>query len=158
MRLELPRNEAPEEIRELASGIDALYLSGRAALPGEFLDRLATARGEAEDSGGAQGISVGGVEFDVASHGMGKYRYCLSHQRGQVGVSPSTHLPSLRVQPRTEFLHGLGVRAACEWFMAILAAEVGACVFTVSRLDMYVDVQGWSPSGDDRHRFICRGK
>ncbi|MGO9301432.1 MAG: hypothetical protein ACLQEG_13990 [Acidimicrobiales bacterium] len=31
-------------------------------------------------------------------------------------------------------------------------------VFTVSRLDLYVDVQGWWPTGDDRYRFVCRGQ
>jgi hypothetical protein len=143
---------------ELASGIDALYLSGRAALGAAFLERLAAARGKAESSGGSDSVSIGGVEFEVASHGMGRYRYCLSHRYGQVGVSPSTHLPGLRVQPRTEFLHGLGVREACSWFMAVLGEEVGACVFTVSRLDLYADVQGWCPTGDDRHRFVCRGR
>ena len=89
---------------------------------------------------------------------MGRYRYCLSHRYGQIGVSPSTHLPALRVQPRTEFLHGLGVREACGVLMGLLAEEVGACVFTVSRLDLYVDVQGWCPRADDRYRFICRGQ
>ena len=135
-----------------------LYLSGRAALPAEFVERLAAARGEAELGGGSCTVAVGGVDFEVASHGMGRYRYCLSHRYGQVGVSPSTHLPALRVQPRTEFLHGMGVREACEVFMQLLGEEVGACVFTVSRLDLYVDVQGWRPSGDDRHRFVCRGQ
>lgn len=31
-------------------------------------------------------------------------------------------------------------------------------MFTVSRLDLYVDVQGWWPTGDDRYRFVCRGQ
>jgi hypothetical protein len=42
--------------------------------------------------------------------------------------------------------------------MAAFTKEVGACVFTVSRLDLYVDVQGWVPTGDDRHRFVCRAQ
>ena len=138
--------------------MDALYLSGRAVLPAEFLGRLAAAREEAERAGGSCRLPVGGVEFDVAPHGMGRYRYCLSHRYGQVGVSPSLHLPAFRVQPRTEFLHGSGVRDACGVFIELLSEEVGACVFTVSRVDLYVDTQGWSPTGDDRHRFVCRGR
>jgi len=145
-------------VREVASGVDALYLSGRAALPAEFVERLAAARGEAERTAGFCRVPISGVEFDVASHGMGRYRYCLSHRYGQVGVSPSTHLPALRVQPRTEFLHGMGVREACGVFEELLGEEVGACVFTVSRLDLYLDVQGWCPTGDDRYRFVCRGQ
>jgi hypothetical protein len=42
--------------------------------------------------------------------------------------------------------------------MELLGEELGACVFTVSRLDLYVDVQGWCPTGDDRCRFVCRGQ
>lgn len=145
-------------VREVASGVDALYLSGRAVLPAEFLERLAAAREGAERAGGSCRVLVGDVEFDVAPHGMGRYRYCLSHRFGQVGVSPSMHLPAFRVQPRTELLHGIGVRDACGVFMELLSEEVGACVFTVSRLDLYVDIQGWSPTGDDRHRFVCRGQ
>ena len=129
-------------LRELASGVDALYLSGRAVLPEPFVECLAAARAQAEASGSSQAVSIAGVEFDVASHGMGRYRYCLSHRYGQVGVSPSTHLPALRVQPWTQFLHGIGVREACGVFMELLGEELGACVLTVSRLDLYVDVQG----------------
>jgi hypothetical protein len=43
-------------------------------------------------------------------------------------------------------------------FIELLGEELGACVFTVSRLDLYVDVQGWCPTGDDRYRFVCRGQ
>ncbi|MDA8265448.1 MAG: hypothetical protein M0T79_08940 [Actinomycetota bacterium] len=153
----LARNSTPPHPVELASGIDALYLSGRAALPEDFERRLAAAR-EAAGEGGTSSVLVGGVDFDVASHGMGRYRYCLTHRYGQVGVSPSTRLPALRVQPRTEFLHGAGVREACDWFMRLLSAEVGACVFTVNRIDLYGDFQGWCPTGDDRHNFVCRAK
>jgi hypothetical protein len=156
--MQLPDGAATGAVREVASGVDALYLSGRAALPAEFVERLAAARGEAEATGGSCSVPIGGVEFDVASHGMGRYRYCLSHRYGQIGVSPSTHLPALRVQPRTEFLHGMGVREACGVFMELLAEEVGACVFTVSRLDLYMDVQGWCPTADDRYRFVCRSQ
>lgn len=119
-------SDESRQMRELASGVDALYLSGRAVLPEPFVECLAAARAQAEASGSSQAVSIAGVEFDVASHGMGRYRYCLSHRYGQVGVSPSTHLPALRVQPRTEFLHGIGVREACGVFMELLGEELGA--------------------------------
>jgi hypothetical protein len=42
--------------------------------------------------------------------------------------------------------------------MRLLSAEVGACVFTVNRIDLYGDFQGWCPTGDERHNFVCRAK
>jgi hypothetical protein len=157
MRLAAPPSTG-EQVREVASGIDALYLSGRAALPEVFLQRLAGRRAAAETKGRSQPFDLGGTMFEIASRGIGKYRYCLTHKWGQVGVSPSGKLPAFRVQPRTEFLHGAGVRDACEWFMRLLERVVGVCVFTVSRIDLYGDFQGWNPTGEDRHRFVFRAR
>lgn len=158
MRVDVATGAVGQRVRELASGVDAVYLSGRGLLEDELEQRLAAARAEAEASGRAQPVLLGGIEFDVASHGLGHYRYCLSHRHGQMGISPSSKLPPFRIQPRTEFLHGVGARNACEWFMELISREVGACVFTVSRLDLYGDFQGWCPTGDDRHRFVTRSR
>lgn len=143
-------------IRELASGVDALYLSGRGALSLE-LSRILE---EARDAASVEHVSVmlGGARFDVAAHGMGRYRFCLTHEYGQIGVSPSTRLPTFRIQPRTEFLHGAGLLEACRWFIEVLEAEVGPIAVTVSRVDLYVDFQGWRPSGRDRQNFVCRAR
>ncbi len=143
---------------ELASGVDALYLSGHAGVPPSLLERLTAARELAEEAGSDQSFELGGVPFQVAGHGMGKYRFCLVHRYGQLGLTPSGHLPPIRLQLRTEFIHGVGIMGAVRWFEELLAQEVGPCVFTVSRIDLYVDLQGWLPRGDDRHLFVCRGR
>ena len=141
---------------ELASGVDALYLSGRAALPESLLTRLADRRQVAEGTGGAIPFQLGNTEFGLAPHAFSKYRYCLDHRHGRVGLTPSRLLPAVRVQPRTEFLQGVGPRAAAEWFGDVLSPECGAIRFGVSRLDLHADFQGWSLDGDQRHRFVCR--
>ncbi len=78
------------------------------------------------------------------------------HPNGVVGVTPSEHFPALRIQPRAEFLHGLGPEAAVEWFRRVVEAECGAVLLTISRLDLHADFQGWALDWQDRERFVCR--
>jgi hypothetical protein len=141
---------------ELASGVDALYLSGRAAVPDALIERLESLRSEAVSAGRPVAVDLDGNEFMVAGHGFGKYRYCLRHPYGQVGVTASRSLPPIRVQPRSEFLHGVGPLPAVNWFEEALWSAAGPVLFTVSRMDLHSDWQGWSVDGDQRGRFVCR--
>ncbi len=143
---------------ELASGVDALYLSGQATpAPGVF-ERLDRLREEASEAGAAVPAALGDVEFLVAGHGFGKYRYLLRHAYGQVGITRSNALPTVRIQPRTEFLHGAGPLGVVAWFEGALWPIVGPMRVSVSRLDLHADWQGWEISGDDRVRFLCRAE
>jgi len=143
---------------ELASGIDALYLSGRTTIPGELAARLQAIRAEGDDTGGRIPLVLGGVEFEVAPHGWGKYRYCLKHRNGQIGLTPSKSLPAIRIQPRAEFLHGVGPEVVVGWFRNVLERELQFVRLTVSRVDIYADFQGWRLEVDDRYRFVSRAK
>ena len=69
-------------VLELASGIDALYLSGRGELLSDTLELLEERRGCAEEFGLAAPVEIGPLEFSLAPHGWGKYRYCLDHPIG----------------------------------------------------------------------------
>ena len=102
MQLQEPR------LRELASGIDALYLSGRAELPKRFLARLEDCRAWAAEAERPAPCEIGQHTFGIVPHGWGKYRFCLDHQMARIGFSTSRHLPTVRVQPRSEFLHAIG--------------------------------------------------
>jgi hypothetical protein len=53
-------------------------------------------------------------------------------------------------------LQGLGPRAAAYWFRDILESECGPILFTVSRLDLFADFQGWDLDGDARKEFVSR--
>ena len=69
---------------ELASGVDALYLSAHAPLGEALLLRLAEARELADVGGFAGAVPVRGRRFLVEGHSFGRYRYQLSHRYGQV--------------------------------------------------------------------------
>jgi hypothetical protein len=57
-----------ETLRELASGIDALYLSGRAVLPEEFLAVLDAKRSEAVEAGQDRPVDAP-IDRQVDLHG-----------------------------------------------------------------------------------------
>ena len=154
-------NEAvpsPRPIVELLSGVDALYLSGRASLPGVLLGRLEVAREEAVRANEARPFELGGIEFQIRPYGWRMYRYCLDHPFGRVGLTISNSLPAIRVQPRTEFMQGSGPRPVVEWYRDLLESECGAVLFSVTRLDLFADFQGWDLDGDMRREFVCRAK
>lgn len=146
-------------VRELASGIDALYLSGRTELSDALFEVLEQHRQTAVESDSPTVLRIAGEEFGVEPRSFGKYRYRLVHHSGLIGVTASEHLPSLRVQPRAEFLHAVGPRGALDFFAGIGEYLSGGrpVSWTLSRLDLFCDVQGWTLAGDDRHSFVCRG-
>lgn len=143
-------------LTELTSGVDALYLSGRAALPSSLLNRLESAREEAIALDARPPFQFGALEMFIAPHSFGKYRYSLEHPFGRVGFTPSAKLPAIRVQQRSEFLHGVGTGAAMNFFRDLLESEIGPVMLSVSRVDLFADFQGWDLVGDDRGSFVCR--
>jgi hypothetical protein len=44
------------------------------------------------------------------------------------------------------------------WFVDLLEAALGAVEWKASRVDLFVDTQGWSLGSEDRGRFVCRAK
>lgn len=141
---------------ELAGGVDALYLSGRTVLPQPFLDRLEQFRSLADQASATMPFDLGGECFAMAPHAFGRYRYCLDHADGRIGISPSLGLPAVRVQPRSAYLHTVGPEAAVARFRRVLEAECAEITFSVSRLDLYADYEGWGIGIEDRPRFVCR--
>lgn len=143
-------------LNEVASGVDAIYFTGRAPLPDSLLARLETSRILAQELDGSPPFQFGALEMLMAPHAWGKHRYCLTHPFGRIGISPSLNLPAFRIQPRAEFLHGVGVRAAVQGFRELIEDECGIVKLQVSRIDLFADFQGWDLSGDDRRAFVCR--
>lgn len=143
---------------ELSSGVDALYLSGRAALPVDLLEYLEEERELARSGNTPRIVDLARAQLLLRPHGFGRYRYCLRHEHAQIGLTPSQHLPAIRVQLRAEYLHPVGPAVATEWCHELLEPAVGPIRFTVARLDLYADFQGWELTGDDRHRFLLRGR
>lgn len=146
------------KVRELASGIDALYLSGDGTIPTRLFDELEATKEEAKDAGKKIPFLLGIEEFSLSPGSWGKYAFSLDHANGRIGFTRSEKLPRIRVQPRAHFLHGVGVGPAIEWFSETVGKQVAGPQWRVSRIDLFVDVQGWVPTVADRERFVTRSR
>jgi hypothetical protein len=140
----------------LASGVDALYLSGWGSLPPPLLERLERARGLAEAAHQPLPLRLGELSLGVAPHGWGRYRYLLAHGLGRIGLTTSEHLPAVRIQPAAALIHAVGVEQTITGFAGLLAAEGAELRYSVNRVDLFADWQGWALEAADRERFVCR--
>ena len=101
---------------------------------------------------------IGNATFGISPYGWGKYRFCLDHQMARIGFSTSRYLPTVRIQPRAEYLHAIGPEAVVSSLQETLGPQLGQLRFGVSRVDLFSDWQGWSLTLEDAHRFVCRAQ
>jgi hypothetical protein len=141
---------------ELASGVDALYLSGHGYLSKGLLARLEEERIFADRVSVPVPFDLGPLTFGLAPHGWGKYRYCLDHETGRIGFTASRRMPSLRIQPRAEFLHAVGPEETVRYFADLVRPFVDGLGLSVARLDLFVDMEGMQLCAQDRRAFVCR--
>lgn len=141
----------------VASGLDALYLSGMVEnLPGELVASLEGARGDAQREEGPVEYRLGGVPMVMHSGPFGRYRFRLEHENAQIGFTDRPNLPAIRVQFRARFLHAVGVDLALAWLYLMMEGAGLEPVWQVSRVDLFADVQGWPLSAEDRRAFVAR--
>ncbi|MBC7595712.1 MAG: hypothetical protein H7288_17545 [Kineosporiaceae bacterium] len=153
-----------ESIVCLASGVDALYLTGKGIAPVELIEVLAAERDRAaaERGSGVDGraVAFGVHEFVVGWGGWDNYRFRLDAPgKALIGlVSSSENFPVVRVQPRAEFLHAVGPRGVLAWVYDV-ADTLGLVVeWKVSRLDLFADFHGLALTAESRWDFVCKGK
>lgn len=142
-------------VRELASGVDALYMSANADLSAALVADL---RGWREAASGSEGhpVELLGESFRVPPYGRVRYPFLLEHEFGWIGLLPESKLPAVRVQPRSGHLHSVGVRAAVSWWRDLVEALTGTARLSASRIDLFSDWQGWNLEATDGARFVCR--
>ena len=147
-------------VKELASGVDALYLSGRTQLDADLVQRLTEAKSAAQDTGQPVPFEFGGYQWEAKPFGLTRnYGLRIDHPLAAVGFSTAEKIPSVRVQARAEALHSpLGPDGIVRWITTVMRNEGLPISWTVSRLDLHADVQGWVLSGNDRHRLVSRAK
>lgn len=138
--------------------MDAFYLSGTGTLSSALVKDLDDARAFAQATKVSVPFGVGDVSFGVAGRGLLRYAYRLEHPHGVVGLTPSSSLPTVRIQPKAAFIHAVGVNKALYWFRGQVEAMVGAVEWKASRVDLFMDSQGWDLSADHRDRFVCRAR
>lgn len=158
MALALPHPISSPLLAELASGVDALYLSGKGQLPDSLVADLETARAEAEGLNGAVDFEFAGVMWRLAKHGFHKWRFCLDSSIGRVGLTSRSSVPTVWVQPRAELLHAIGPADTVAAFTDPIEATLGEVKWSVSRVDLHSDWQGWHLHRNLSERFLGRAK
>ena len=88
--------------------MSTLCTSRAGQLPRGFLARLEDRRTWAGEAKRPAPCAIGDVTSGIAPPGWGEYRFCLDHEMARIGFSTSRHLPTVRVQPRSQFLHAVG--------------------------------------------------
>ena len=139
---------------ELASGIDALYLSARGDVPSSLLEHLELLKESARDSDGPVDALLAGYPVRVLGSAWGKYRYCFVHELARVGVTQSDKLPAVRFQPTARALHTLGPATTVLWARNLLDALGIEAALQVSRLDLHSDWQGFWIEPNERTNFV----
>lgn len=144
-------------MRIVASGVDALYLSGLVdELPRDLVVGMESARDRAGHEDGAVEYILGGMPMAMHSGPFGRYRYRLEHENALIGFTESRNLPAVRVQFRARFLHAVGVDLALQWLYLVMEGAGLEAVWQVSRVDLFADVQGWPLTAEDRRSFVAR--
>jgi hypothetical protein len=145
-----------DQLVELASGIDSLYLSGHGVLSPGLLADLKRLRSEAEEQATPVSIDLGASKAWVQPRSFGRYKFRLQCEHGLIGISDSTALPPIRVQPTARYLHAVGPEEAVRWFDDLARGFTRYLQFSASRVDVYADWQGWSLTVADRCAFVGR--
>lgn len=139
---------------ELASGIDALYLSGRADLSSGLLDELDRLKTQAVEDEAAVDWQLGGYPVKVLGRAFGKYRFAVKHELALIGFTPSDTLPAIRVQPTSLAIHALGPDLTVLWVRNVLDAMGVEAHLHVARLDLHADWQSLWIDAEERSHFV----
>jgi hypothetical protein len=165
----------------LSAGVDTLVASVPDGLTTERLAEALEHRGMAQDSAetAVWEIPATGHTFEVLPHGFRRYAACLKSPAMQLRVGPEDeNRPAVVIEWRSAFLHQVGAEAAVEeaeqvaaYFCPVLgegseasppphlrlaaaSAQMPGRGLTASRVDLYVDTQGWVPGHADFSRFV----
>ena len=139
---------------ELASGLDALYLSAQGKAHPTFFSDLEAARSAAEAASLPIDSTLGGYPVKVQPWAWGKYRYCAVHELARIGFTPSENFPVVRFQPTAIALHSLGPAGTVLWAENFLEACGVEASLHVSRLDLHSDWQGVEFLANERQNFV----
>ena len=143
----------------LSSGVDTLHLSVRGCPDEDRLYELDEAKEQARVSSEQQVVSFTDPprSFLMRPHGWRRYRLWMSSPSFELALGASDPFPFSFVQLHSAFIHTAGVAAAVEDVRDLLGGIFsGEPDIAVSRIDLYVDQQGWIPTRTMLDDFVCR--
>ncbi len=151
-------NRRPTGPFEVASGIDTLVVSLRGELPEALAFTLSDAKSAAVELNPPIEVIIGGEVWQVLPRSFGLYPFSLTHEYGFIGITDSKQLPTVRWQPRAEFLHALGPVRIAQWLINQVVIEIGPVTTLLSRIDLHADFQDVLLTAEQKESFICRAR
>lgn len=156
------RDEAlTSSVAVLAAGIDSLYVSFKGDVDSALLDGIGLLKARAQELGQPQLYpATDGRKALVQPSGWGSYRYWLRCGDFDVFVGQGRTVPVVYARIASEFIHEVGLANA----FADLKSFAGTLLLgqgdqtVCSRVDIYVDFQGWVPRSEDYDCFITRSR
>jgi hypothetical protein len=147
------------DFKVLSSGVDTLHLSARGTLDEAVMADVEAARDQAREEGEPARFEVPGGAFLVRGHGARFYHHLLNSSDLDLKLGAGENFPSAVAELRSSFLHAVGPVAAVERVSDVLSGfHQGSPRLSVSRVDLYADVQGLVLDVDDLRRFVTRAR
>jgi hypothetical protein len=146
------------QVRVLASGIDSLYASVRGELVDGLLEVLAELRRASPDADVPLSLRGSSPDTLLRRYGWRGYPFWLSSPGYEIAVGAPDPFPAVYLQLHAEHIHSVGIERAVREAEAMLVDELfpRGCRAIASRVDVFVDEQGWTPDRDDFANFRCR--
>src|SRR5712692_958809 len=149
-------------IAVLSAGIDTLHLSVRGQLKSHVRQALEQAKARAQESEEPLPIEfpVTSQAFLIKPFGLRGYTYWLTSPDFELVLGKGERFPAALIQFHSAYLHACGPAMAWDLVDLLLRHDIFSTgpEVVVSRVDLYVDFQGWIPVVEDLNRFVCQGR
>lgn len=149
----------------VAEGLDTLWLYTTHPIRPGGLARLAELLGRALETKAKVPVELAGVELHVQPKRLAASKVLLSNDFFDVMVAPLAEGDDearARVECRAQGLWAMGwercAQKAVELLEVLCGADAAALDVQVARADLCVDVQGWTPTVEDRPFFHTRAR
>jgi len=140
----------------LYCGVDTLEATFAGELEDRFVATLQEAKDRAQLTDEAQSYRIADHELFVSPKGLGKYRFVLSDADMQLRVSIAQKgIPPVSVRLFAASLATCGHEPLYERATRLAAALGADKPYTLSRIDLCLDVHGWEPGCGDIERIVC---
>ncbi len=136
-------------------GMDTLEASFRGDLEPAFSVRLAELKAKAQEEEHPQGLQFAGLDFAVQDHGLRPWPYLLKGDEMHLRLGTTSHYPTASIRLGALGLASYGHQALYEIAAEALAGVGADQEAGLSRLDLAVDFQGWTPTTTEMEGVVC---
>jgi hypothetical protein len=140
----------------VSAGVDSLYVSSAGTIKDGVHEAFRSVRALGTE-GELVPIEMMSGAFLFRPHGWRGYPVWLSSPRYELMLCAAPPFPPTYAMLHAPFIHSVGVEAAVDDATRAVGEFVAGVKLAPSRIDVYVDFQGWVPTRQEWGCFVCRG-